>query len=139
MHDLEVQSPWGAIAAIVLLQCFGAILFNALLYHLGPGIVPSLESGKPPVSHLIVRVLYKLFISLWSMGWASMFLMFEAVVIALIIEFFHKKGFEALLHPVFPVAIVKLVLTLAFARMLIFLQQEYPFAKPAASALRRSF
>jgi hypothetical protein len=139
MHDLEVQSPWGAIAAIVLLQCFGAILFNALLYHLGPDIVPSQGSGKPAASHLIVRVLYKLFISLWSLGWASMFLMFEAVVITLIIGFFHKNGLGTLLHPVSPLAIVKLVLTLAFARMLVFLQREYPFAKPRGQRLAPLF
>ncbi|MDB5330554.1 MAG: hypothetical protein JWP03_1705 [Phycisphaerales bacterium] len=132
MHNLEVQSAWGAVAAVVLLQCLGAILINALLYHLGPGMLPCEEGVK---GHLFVRLVGKIIFSFWGLGWICTFFYCEVLIIKVITRFFDGNGVGALAHLKHPLSAVKLLLALVFARMLFLLHHDYPFPRPRGRRL----
>jgi hypothetical protein len=136
MRDFQVQSAWGAIAALALLQCLGAITFNALLYHLGPNMLPCEENVR---GRFIIRVSGKIFLSIWGLGWMFGFFFFEVLTINLVARYFHGNGIGTLLRLTNPLSVVKLLLALIFARILFFLHHDYPFPKPRGQRLLPMF
>ncbi|MGA2619254.1 MAG: hypothetical protein ABSF26_16725 [Thermoguttaceae bacterium] len=136
MQDTDVyrvHSPWGAIAAFFLLQCFGFVALQGFRMF-----VSIAAHGSDQLNTIFVvqgwedRVL----MPLWGLLWIFAFVVFQCVVLHRIANYLRGEGIRALFAALrMPSEALKLALALLFAFGYVwFLSGHYPFPSRPISA-----
>ena len=122
----KVHSPWGAMAAFFLIQCFGFVTLQGFRMFVTIGV-----RGADPLNTLFRAQGQgdRLLLPLWGLVWILIFVVFQAVILRRISQYLRTAGHQALwLALRRPGEAVKLALTLLFAcGYLRCLLGHYPF------------
>lgn len=109
----KVHSPWGALAAFFLVQCFGFVTLQGFRMFVNIGV-----RGADQLNTIFVAQdrSDRLFLPLWGLIWILVFVVFQTVILRRIAQYLRTEGPRALwLALRRPAEAVKLALALLFA------------------------
>jgi hypothetical protein len=132
-----VQSPWGAIAAFFLVQCFGFVTLQGFRMFVNLAL-----RGSDSLSNFDAEGVDRLLLPLWGLAWVYTFLLFQADVFRRISDYVRERGVSCFLPALkAPSEMAKLVVAVLFAAAYaLFLFDRYPFpAKPISTGMSALF
>jgi hypothetical protein len=109
----KVHSPWGALAAFFLVQCFGFVTLQGFRMFVNIGL-----RGADPLNTIFRAqgLSDRLLLPLWGLVWILVFVVFQTVILRRISRYISSEGPRALwLALRRPGEAVKLALALLFA------------------------
>ena len=130
----EVQSLWGAIAAFLLLLCFGFVLLQGFRVFVNIAVHGSDDLSPARPGDIVARVMAPL----WGLLWVFAFLAFQADMFRRIAGFVRKRRVSSYIQALrTPSEALKAVIAVAFGVVYtLFLLGYYPFpSRPASAAL----
>jgi hypothetical protein len=121
----DVQSPWGAIAAFFLVQCFGYVTLQGFRMFISIGLHGEDRLSIFGTTGMADRVL----LAFWGLMWIFAFLAFQADVFRRISKFCDQRGVVLFLRALkAPSEMLKAATALLFALIyLSFVLGHYPF------------
>ncbi len=121
-----VHSPWGAIAAFFLLQCFGFVALQGFRTFVSIGV-----HGSDQLNTIFVVQSWedRVLMPLWGLIWIFAFVVFQCVVLHRIANYLRGEGLRALFAALkMPSEALKAACALLFAFEYVrFLLGHYPF------------
>jgi hypothetical protein len=121
-----VRSPWGAIAAFFMVQCFGFVTLQGFRLFVNIGV-----RGADEIDTVFTVQGWsdRIFMPAWGLAWIFIFVVFQGFILHRIAKYLRNEGVSALFGSLKrPSESVKLVLAVLFAVEYVrFLLRYYPF------------
>ena len=135
----RVHSPWGALAAFFLVQCFGFVTLQGFRMFVNIGLR---GTDQLNTLFLVNGRSDRMLLPLWGLAWILVFVVFQTVILRRISQYLSSEGHRALWVALRrPGEAVKLVLALLFAfGYVCCLLGHYPFpSKPISFWMSMAF